>query len=58
VPFMCGSCGRFSGVISATLRVSFITGPRDESGPCLANKPGPTVPCQSGGRCKIITRFR
>src|ERR1700681_1458941 len=30
VPSMCGSCGRFSGVISANLCVSFMTGHRNE----------------------------
>src|SRR5712671_3468805 len=31
VPSRCGSCGRFSGVISANLWVSFIRGPRNST---------------------------
>src|SRR6202035_5652089 len=30
VPSMCGSCGRFSGVVSANLCVSFMAGHRNE----------------------------
>jgi hypothetical protein len=38
VPSNCGSCGRFSGVISANLWVSFIRGPRNETAPAYSIK--------------------
>jgi hypothetical protein len=48
VPSMCGSCGRFSGVISANLCVSFMAGHRNEHELDVHRQRAQIAPCQFG----------